>query len=59
MVAKPDSVAAYYQAGRLLHKIGELPQARKVIEQGIAASNRIGDLHAKSELEAALAELSS
>jgi len=58
MVSKPDYVAAYYRAGRLLQKIGELQQAREVFEKGIATSGRIGDLHARSELEAALSELS-
>ena len=59
MVTNPNYVAAYYQAGRVLHKIGEGKQAREIFMQGIAACNRVGDLHARSELEAALGELSS
>jgi Tfp pilus assembly protein PilF len=58
MASNPNYVAAYYQAGRELQKIGEVQQARDVFQQGIAASNRVGDLHARSELEAALGELS-
>ena len=58
MVSNPDYVAAYYQAGRMLQKIGELQRAREVFEQGIAACNRVGDLHARSEMEAALGEFS-
>jgi Tfp pilus assembly protein PilF len=55
--SNPDYVAAYYQAGRLLQQSGEVMQAREIFEQGIAASNRAADLHARSELEAALGEL--
>ena len=57
MTSNPNYVAPYYQAGRLLQKMGETHGAREVFEQGITASSRAGDLHAKSELEAALAEL--
>ena len=55
--ANPDYVAAYYQAGRLLQKMGQMQQAREMLRQGILVSARVGDLHSKSELEAALAEL--
>ena len=53
----PSYIAAYYQAGRVLQKIGEVQQARDVFNQGIAAAHRAGDLHAQGELQAALAEL--
>ena len=52
----PDYVAAYYQAGRLLQKMGQVQEAREMLRQGILVSARVGDLHSKSELEAALAE---
>ena len=58
MESHPNYVAPYYQAGRLLQKMGEAQQAREIFQQGIAASTRAGDLHARSELEAALAEVS-
>jgi Tfp pilus assembly protein PilF len=57
MASHPDYVAAYYQAGRVLQTVGDLEQARAVFQQGIAACNRVGDLHARGELEAALAEI--
>ena len=57
MASNPDYVAAYYQAGRVLQKVGDKGQAREVFEQGILACNRVGDQHAKSEMEAALGEL--
>ncbi|MBI4463959.1 MAG: tetratricopeptide repeat protein [Acidobacteria bacterium] len=53
----PDYVAAYYQAGRLLQRMGQVQEARELWQRGIQASARVGDLHSKSELEAALAEL--
>jgi Tfp pilus assembly protein PilF len=57
MAASPNYVAAYYQAGRVLQKMGDEAQARAVLEQGIEATQRAGDMHARSEMEALLAEL--
>ncbi|MSO18964.1 MAG: tetratricopeptide repeat protein [Acidobacteria bacterium] len=57
MAASPNYVAAYYQAGRVLQKMNETAQARTVLEQGIEASIRAGDSHARGEIEALLAEL--
>jgi Tfp pilus assembly protein PilF len=57
MELNPDYVAAYYQSGRVLQKLGEVERAREMFTTGISASERVGDLHARSELEAALAEL--
>jgi tetratricopeptide (TPR) repeat protein len=53
----PDYQAAYYHAGQAYQKLGRIEAARKVYEKGIETSLRTGDLHARSELEAALAEL--
>jgi Tfp pilus assembly protein PilF len=52
-----DYAAAYYHAGQALEKLGELEQARLMYEQGIEASTRKGDLHTRSEIEAALSLL--
>lgn len=52
-----DYPAAYYHAGQALEKLGELEQARTMYEQGIEASTRKGDLHTRSEIEAALSLL--
>ncbi|MEZ5362327.1 MAG: tetratricopeptide repeat protein [Bryobacterales bacterium] len=54
----PDYQAAYFHAGQAYRKLGQPDQAREVFERGIETSLRTGDLHARSELEAALAELS-
>ena len=53
----PDYQAAYYHAGQAYRKLGQTDQARRAYERGIETSLRTGDLHARSELEAALAEL--
>src|SRR4051794_18117235 len=49
--------AAYYHAGQALEKMGKLDQARAMYEKGIEASTRKGDLHTRSEIEAALSLL--
>ncbi|MCB1020813.1 MAG: tetratricopeptide repeat protein [Acidobacteria bacterium] len=53
----PDYQAAYFHAGQAYRKLGQNDQARQVFERGIETSLRTGDLHARSELEAALAEI--
>jgi tetratricopeptide (TPR) repeat protein len=50
----PDYAAAYYHGGRALEKMGDLDGARAMWEQGIAVTTRTGDLHTRSELQAAL-----
>src|SRR3954468_12867879 len=52
-----DYAAAYYHAGQTLEKMGDLEQARTMYEEGIEASTRKGDLHTRSEIEAALSLL--
>jgi predicted Zn-dependent protease len=53
----PDYVAAYYQYGQMLARIGRSEEARAILTTGIAATLRTGDAHARSEMESALAEL--
>jgi thioredoxin-like negative regulator of GroEL len=55
--AHPDYVAAYFQYGQFLAKTGRTDEARSALTTGIAAARRTGDDHARSEMEAALAEL--
>ena len=57
MRGNPNYVAAYYQAGKVLQAMGDYAQARTILEQGIEATLRAGDLHARSEMEGLLAEL--
>lgn len=56
LAVNPDYQAAYFHAGKALERLGRSEEARSVYTQGIQASFRTGDLHARSELEAALAE---
>ncbi|HEX7359788.1 MAG TPA: tetratricopeptide repeat protein [Bryobacteraceae bacterium] len=46
--------AAYYQGGRALEQLGRIPEARIFYEKGIDAATRKGDLHTRSEIQAAL-----
>ena len=47
-------VAAYYHGGQALEKLGRIEEARALYQEGIEASTRKGDLHTRSEIEAAL-----
>jgi len=53
----PEYVAGYFQYGQFLAKSGRTDEARSTLSTGIAAALRTGDAHARSEMEAALAEL--
>ena len=55
----PDYCAAYFHGAHTLRQLGRPDDARVLYQQGIEAANRAGDLHARSEMEAALAELGS
>ena len=57
IAASPNYVAAYYQAAKVLQNMGDDLQARAVLQQGIDASIAAGNAHARSEMEALLAEL--
>jgi predicted Zn-dependent protease len=55
--AHPDYVAAYFQYGQFLARVGRSADARATLTSGIATARRTGDDHARSEMEVALAEL--
>ena len=55
--AHPDYVAAYFQYGQYLARVGRTEEARSTLTAGITTARRTGDDHARSEMEAALAEL--
>ena len=55
--AQPDYVAAYFQYGQYLAKTGRAEEARSILTAGIATASRTKDDHARSEMEAALADL--
>jgi tetratricopeptide (TPR) repeat protein len=50
----PNYSAAYYHGGQTLEKLGRREDAKTLYREGIEATTRIGDLHTRSELQAAL-----
>ena len=52
-----EYVAAYFQYGQFLARVGRTDEARSTLAAGIATAQRTGDDHARSEMEAALGEL--
>ncbi len=58
LAAHADYVAGYFQYGQFLAKSGRSDEARSTLNAGVATAQRTGDEHARSEMEAALAELS-
>jgi tetratricopeptide (TPR) repeat protein len=52
-----EYVPTYLHAGGVELALGEREQAAEIFRRGIATAGAKGDLHAKKELEAALAEL--
>jgi Flp pilus assembly protein TadD len=57
LAVNPDYAAAYYHGGQALAQMGRIEEARALYRQGIEATTRIGDLHTRSEIEAALETL--
>ena len=50
----PSYAPAYFHAGQTLENLSRLEEAREMYRRGIEITARAGDLHAKSELQAAL-----
>jgi tetratricopeptide (TPR) repeat protein len=54
LAVNPNYAAAYFHGGQTLEKLGRTDEARALYREGIEATTRIGDLHTRSEIEAAL-----
>jgi Tfp pilus assembly protein PilF len=54
IAADPNYSAAYFHGAQTLEKLGRVDEARDVYRQGIEATTRNGDMHTRSELQAAL-----
>jgi tetratricopeptide (TPR) repeat protein len=52
--SNPGYAAAYFHAGQALEKLGRTEEAREMYRRGIEVTTGQGDLHARSELQAAL-----
>jgi tetratricopeptide (TPR) repeat protein len=55
MAAHPNYTAAYLHAGNTLIALGRRDEARAVWSKGVQICSQAGDLHARGELESALA----
>ncbi|MFZ0958223.1 MAG: tetratricopeptide repeat protein [Candidatus Sulfotelmatobacter sp.] len=55
----PDYTAGYFMAAQTLTRAERAADAKKMLQDGIAAARRTGNLHAQSEMEAMLAELTA
>lgn len=54
LVADPLYCYAYFQLGQVYEGAGDLDAARKAYTDGIAAAEKAGDAHARSEIAGAL-----
>jgi tetratricopeptide (TPR) repeat protein len=52
----PDYVPTYLMAGGMLAELGQYDRATEIYRKGIEVATVRGDLHARRELESALAE---
>lgn len=50
----PDYAAAYFHGGQTLEKLGRKDEARRMYQRGIEVTTRLGNSHARAELQAAL-----
>ena len=53
LAADPGYCYAYYQRAQTQELAGDTAAAKLSYEEGIATANRVGDAHAKSELQSA------
>jgi len=58
LAANPDYPAGYFMAAQTLVKAKRPEEAKKMLQDGIAAAQRKGDNHARSEMQAMLEEIS-
>ena len=54
----PDYTNGYFMAAQTLERAGRTSEAKKMLENGIAAAQRTGNRHALSEMSGMLEELS-
>ncbi len=54
MEVNPDYSPAYFHGGQTLERMGLLEEARDVYTKGVEVTIRIGNEHARSEMQGAL-----
>jgi tetratricopeptide (TPR) repeat protein len=47
----PDYPPAYHQAGRALHRLGRIEEARAMLQRGIPVALKSGNSHAAGEMQ--------
>ena len=52
--ANPDYAAVYFQGGQALERIGRKEEAKQFYLRGIEVTTKLGDGHARDQLQAAL-----
>jgi predicted Zn-dependent protease len=57
IVGNPDYVPAYQQLGQTLLRQGRSPEARQAWIQGVKAAQKMGNLHARDEMQGFLDNL--
>ncbi len=57
IAAHPNYSAAYFHGARTLERLERIADARNLYQRGIAVAGQNGDLHAQSEMQAALEAL--
>lgn len=55
----PDYTNGYFMSAQVLERSGRTPEAKQMLEKGIAAARRTGNKHALSEMSGMLDELNS
>ena len=54
LAADPGYCYAYYQKGQVLESAGDAESAKRVYREGIEAAVRVGDDHARGEIQGAM-----
>ncbi len=57
LAAHPDYVAGYFHYGQLLARLARTDEAKQILAAGVAVAQKVGNQHAGTEMQAALAEL--
>lgn len=57
IATNPEYANAYFMAAQTLHKVERNEEAKTMLKGGIEASQRAGNKHAESEMQAMLDEL--
>jgi tetratricopeptide (TPR) repeat protein len=54
IAANPDYHAAYFHGGQTLERMGLEDEARELYREGVEAATRVGNGHARAEMQGAL-----